>query len=664
MKKKKVLALCAVALFLACINFDEAYDNCTAEGGNCTAGSGGGGGGAGDAGGGGEGGGAADAPLGAVRTPDGGLFRLLCSDGGFCLEHPLGSVEELRGVSPTDAGALWAVGLQGTLLHFDGAAWSTFHTPRVPIEDVTQDPDGTVHFVGAGVTGKLTPDSGLTWRSDCPDCAFRRVWSDGIRQVAAGTDEGLSFPRLYESADGGAYTKVPLTFDGGTFIFGIAGSWDDLWVMGNVGGAHRTGSGWENDDSIPRRSWQGTCLLQGQPVATSFSGLITHRSDGATWPVTRFLPASQQSRGIECEPSRFVFTDYSKLHLCLNATDAGSCSESVGTAAAHITDLERVGTDFVYVTRRGHVQRMDGNTTDMFFIAPASPRAAVKGLRRNPVSGQAWAVGDDQLVLRETANGWEGSAPNGTLILNDIDFDETGRGWVAREDGRLTPIPTGATSININVAITPTGLNGSPNTVPLPAVNALSHSNARFIAAGADDRVLQSQPDGGWTTIYSGGTTAAYHAAWAAPDGTVVVVGDNGKIVILPVDGGSPQAIATTLTQPALETVWGASSQRFYVGGAGADLYRVDNGTTFTKLDAGTGNREIRIQSIAGQSEADAFMLYTDSSGRSYVARGPPGTWDHATAERLSTIPMKSLLVEPNSVFVYGQNGAIFRLKR
>lgn len=676
---KKLLVLCALPVFAACIDFEAAYSACTSPGGNCVAAvpAGDGGEDAGEDAGeqdagvdaGGEGGGAV---YGLLRTPDGGLFRLLCSDGGFCLEHPLGSLEPLSGVWGNDAGEVWAVGSNGTVLRLDESGWSTIPgTPRNNIQDVTQDPDGTVHFVGNGVTGRRSSDGVMTWRADCPSCELRRVWSDGVRQAATGINSGLSEPSLLESVDGGPYTAVPLTFDGGAlFIDTITGTWDDLWVMGNMGGAHRTDAGWQHDDSIPRRSWTAACHFKGQPAAVSLFGNVTRRPDdfdgGAAerWPVIKFLADGQQSSAMECLSSSLLIAEYGRQRSCTSALDAGSCSPPGMSAEGTILDLHAVAENNVLLsTTKGHVQRAT-TAGSLALLMPKNPRARVRSLRKNPVTGVYWAVGNNQLILRREEGRWveERYVSDAEPDFTAIEFDPEGKGWIARSDGRLSPLTAGQQFSAAN-AVTPVALDGGIVSSSA-SVNALVYAGGRFYAAASSERILRSEADGGWTTIFEGPTASSYLTAWAAPDdGSVVFAGNGGKVTGLPADGG-PAIALTSPTTRTLETIFGTSATNFYVAGDGNTLLQTTNGLTLQAQQTNINNNDpsTHIRAIAAEPSPNTYVLYTDGADRSWIAHGQPGAWSQH--ERVSSVKMTSLYVDPQSVFVVGDNGGILHLIR
>ncbi len=56
---------------------------------------------------------------------DGGGASLICSVDHWCWENPHPQGNELRGVWSSGPGDVWAVGMNGTIIHWDGTSWAS-----------------------------------------------------------------------------------------------------------------------------------------------------------------------------------------------------------------------------------------------------------------------------------------------------------------------------------------------------------------------------------------------------------------------------------------------------------------------------------------------------------------------------------------------------------
>jgi len=107
----------------------------------------------------------ADAPsdTGAVCMPDsGGGPPPICSVGGWCWSAPTPQGNDLGGVWSTSASDVWSVGDLGTILHWDGATWSSYlGVTDQPLSHVRGSGASDVWAVGAA--GTILHWDGAAW---------------------------------------------------------------------------------------------------------------------------------------------------------------------------------------------------------------------------------------------------------------------------------------------------------------------------------------------------------------------------------------------------------------------------------------------------------------------------------------------------------------------
>src|SRR5581483_9781049 len=93
----------------------------------------------------------------AVRVPDGGT----CSADGWCWTNPLPQGGNLNGVFASSPGDAWAVGIGGTILHWNGSAWSIGETGGATLRNGFAT--STCDAWAVGDRGTILHWDGSTW---------------------------------------------------------------------------------------------------------------------------------------------------------------------------------------------------------------------------------------------------------------------------------------------------------------------------------------------------------------------------------------------------------------------------------------------------------------------------------------------------------------------
>jgi len=170
------------------------------------------------------------------------------------------------------AGSAWnnvyAVGLKGTILHYDGTSWSQTATiPSTTFQDVWVNADGKAFAVGGsedGKTYKIFSYDGNSWKLAYQDSTvyqtstmyqtnvnfFNEVWGDGKGNVFVAGANGVIV-----QYDGNIWRKMttPVT----QHLFGIAGlSSTDIYAAGNNEVIlHYDGNEWKIMDNPKESEW-------------------------------------------------------------------------------------------------------------------------------------------------------------------------------------------------------------------------------------------------------------------------------------------------------------------------------------------------------------------------------------------------------------------------
>ena len=207
------------------------------------------------------------------------------------------ATQTLRGVKTNhhDPTRGWAVGDNGTILHYDGTSWSAvttgFALSAINLYGVDAHGDGAVYIVGDGGTIVHSPDDGVHWSlqsSPVTTALFSvgRVSGGGggpspVFAVGAG---GV----ILHSADGTTWNQQSSGTTDSLFVTG--GPADNDWFAGGQGGTllHWNGTAWSARSSGTTASLHGAAGNGDQSGLTDLwvvgtGGTIIHSPDGVTW---------------------------------------------------------------------------------------------------------------------------------------------------------------------------------------------------------------------------------------------------------------------------------------------------------------------------------------------------------------------------------------------
>lgn len=175
---------------------------------------------------------------GTTRTSDAGPTTLpvasvlpVCSSDGWCWDASGPQGNTLRALAANSPSDVWAVGVLGTTLHFDGTSWAVFWSP-------TQKPLRALWLSGAEVWA-VGDDStvlhfvGQNWESVTVDglaagVSLHGVWGDASGRLWIGGDGGTLFERR-----AGTWSRV----DAGTTV-ALNAVWSEngeAWAVGDGG---------------------------------------------------------------------------------------------------------------------------------------------------------------------------------------------------------------------------------------------------------------------------------------------------------------------------------------------------------------------------------------------------------------------------------------------
>jgi hypothetical protein len=572
-----------------------------------------------------------------ATSVDAKFDKRLCSADSVCWENPLPAGVSLNGVWTRAADDAWAVGENGTALHYDGKAWSQ---------------------TASGVTQKLTGVYGL---------AANDVWAVGhggtvIRwngtqwaTVNAGTTNNLKgvwaadASNVYVVGQGGtlrkwdntAWTAITLpaaaTGRSLTAIHGLSGS--NIRVTGEFGTVIRwNGTAWAMETISSSVVYE---------LNTVFNLDATHAWVGGyryfcPWNGTTWSP--------------LAFPSSSPLYTTSFLSSWASGPEDVWVGAQQGL--------FIHYAK-------DPKGTLAWQNVQSPVTTPINGISGSSATN-VWAVGDSGTVMHNDGTGWSAGRSgmqagwNGVWGTSDLNIWAVGGGGtIARwNGGAFSMVPSGVTTALHGVggssssnawAVGENGMilrwNGSKwasvtSGVPtnLYAVTALSGQDAWAVGAGG--KALRWNGSS-WSSVTTG-TSATLKVLWAVSATDVWAAGDGGTV--LRWDGSKWNAIAGPSTMNVLGLWVGSATNVWAVGPTG--VYKFD-GTNWTQQTTPTAGPFVGVWGFA-----DGTMYVAGNGGK--VLRYDGTTWKQlatGTAGNLTRVYGAST----SNVFVFGDGGTVLR---
>jgi hypothetical protein len=493
---------------------------------------------------------AGDAP----SASDGGVIGSprLCSETGWCWVHPLPTGNDLNTVLVRSGSDVWTAGTEGTLLHWDGAAWSQFHVATGYLYGLGAEPSsGAIWVVGEGGQAARFQAGAFTRTDTGTDVTLRAVWAAADDRVYAVGDGGTVL--LW---DGAHWAPVPPLMNDtrvetrdlrsiwGTTVAGADGGSDiEMWIGGSGGALWHLAGGTFNPVANNGDTW--TAIAGSGPSNVWFTtGGPVYRWNGTALSVAR---ASQ----VQSPNGVFVGAD-----------------------------------NDVWVTRYLTIEHWDGMAWSP--ISLASNLVWLSGSAANEV----WGVGNDGAVMRWNGRTWTSPWPNtlryGALALwaggpNDV--------WMASQrflyhwDGQTVTAATSPGTGDIN-AIWGTGANNVWTAGKNGQVQHWDGTRWTLAAATGTDEFMAisgSAPNDVWVV----GFYSAYHF-----DGTIWSLRNTG------LDAAS-----------GVSSVYAASPTRAWAGGF-LDTLMVWDGTRWSHdMGVPTSSNQGGIQCIAGSGPNDVWAF-------------------------------------------------------
>jgi len=576
----------------------------------------------------------------ASTNPDTGI----CSPGGWCWEVPSPQGNDLLAVWAWSADEAIAVGERGTLLHFDGEAWTAADTPTTRTLRAVWGPSPNDVWA-VGDSGNLLHFDGASWV----------LTSGSAKDVELGLDDGGLQPDASVDAGG-----IPTDVD----LYGVHGlSASEIWVVGEAGTvAYYDGDVWEMQDSTVTRDilavravddeaviavgrevaleYNGTTWESFHPGVASAAWLSVHATqeedvwltgsdgasahwDGTVWTsfelpgVARAVVAAGDSKawafGDEGAAFRWDGEVWTRLSSGTKQNMRGAVSTGsdemlvVGDdGAIHAWDgttrtslstgplanwlaLGGAGADDVWVVGDSVLR----GTSTAWFEDPAPTARSLFGLWVSEDGETVWAVGTGGTVMTRRMTGWTALAKVTNEWLHAVWSSKTGAAWIVGANGTILGLLNETTWSPVP----------SDTTEDLHDVWGLDASSAW--AVGASGTILRWDSTAWKRVPYASadaGTKVTLHGLWGVSGSEVWAVGGLGTIMR---HDGENWAVAETGDAYTLHDIWGAADDDIWAVGTKGVILHYD-GQAWTQQESGT--------------TSDLFAVWGSGGDNVYVA--------------------------------------------
>lgn len=556
----------------------------------------------------------ADVNVGANFSP------LACTIDGLCWEAPLPFGMKLMDVSAVAANDVWAVGTQGSILHYDGNRWSfntSFSTPGGTQEDlqaVSASASNNAWIAGGG-NGLVLSWNGSNWSSvNTGFTTFTSsVYTSGPGSVIVGERSAYA---LHYAATGPWTRRQVAARINSSFLRGLSGtSASNVWAYG---------------DGAALGSWNGTSW---------------------TTLTQTYTPSGIYSPG----PGVAYMQHYTSEMYRFNGTTVVMPPTSPITppsTLSGIAGLWGIDANNIFTSGpTGVLYRFNGTSWSTIQTPVKEVGQFVKGAGASP--NDMWLVGPRGVVAH-----WDG-----TKVTSDranVFSGEITSAWgsSATDVWFVTDKATLIHYDGVSYQETPPMVSGSGS-----ALNGISGTSASdiWLCGGEANKAVMFHYDGqAWSRstlpdlftlgdsplnlVFAAGPTAA----WAFSDSYVTPIKWNG----------SKWEIDTLALTNRAEALWGTGPGNVFAAGGG-DMARWD-GTSWSR----TGMLNVPIHSIGGSSPSD---IWAGGDGRVYRWNGT--TWGAAInvtgpiggMYRIAAISPNDAWFSDAQGALYRWNGALFR---
>lgn len=327
---------------------------------------------------------------------------------GIKIAKTYSSAVALNDVSGSSWNNIFAVGMNGRIIHYDGSAWTVMGSGVTDqLNGVWSSSQDNAYAVGA--FGTILHYDGSAWSTDLTSPSLYGIWGSSSEDVFAVGERGTIL-----HTNGSAWSLMPSPYTNtGKGIWGASSS--DVFVVGGGGGILRyDGSVWSAMTSPTTNSLNGIWGSSLNDVfAVGARGTILHYN-GATWS-SMASGTTDEASGVWGSSSTDVFVTLLSgriLHY-----DGLSWSFVTPTVGAALNGIWGSSSSDVYaVGNSGKILHFDGMNWSAMVSGTTSHINGIWGSS----SSDIYAVGAQGVILHSDGSAWVSMASGTTDGLGDV----------------------------------------------------------------------------------------------------------------------------------------------------------------------------------------------------------------------------------------------------
>ena len=565
---------------------------------------------------------AVDATI-APDAPDAGVMitgSSFCSS-AWCWTYPTPMGNSIKGMWGTASSDIWAVGTGGTVMHWNGAAWSQFGITTDDLEDVFGFAANDVWAVGKA--GHTLHWDGATW-TDVPNPSngnwLRNVWG------ASGTDIWTSGMNLMMHWDGTSWTATSLGSTPTNFYAIWGASSSNAWVASSWGMWHYDGTSWSVFS--PSGSATGWSMWGTGADNIWLTGYGVWHFDGSNWNAVTSFPwpsyyyldrvSGHAANDVWISGQEGEVFHYDGTSWTGGVTLATSDHPAIWPAGGNDVWIAGDGGDFNHWD--GSAWNIGGARTNLTAMWGAS-------------DDDAWAVGGVGLAFHWDGHAWTqfGTGAIVSSWLEAIWGTSSSDIWAVGLDG-LAMHWDGTAWTGVSTGAWCNGVWGSAVT-------------NYWAACGA---VVLHYDGTSWSQAasFADGTELNLNAMYGTSSSDVWTVGDRGTIAHY--DGATWTLLSQSSSFGSLTGVWGSSPTDVWALSSSSGAYHYD-GTTWMHVSAPGGSK------IWGRAGNDVWSVGAAGTAAHYDGT----TWTLTPTDTANDI--NAVYGTPTKMWVVGASSSILQ---
>lgn len=564
-----------------------------------------------------------------------GFAGRVCSKDNWCWYSPLPHINTMRAVWGSAVDDYWAVGDLGTIMHFDGGAWS-----------------------GGAPVGFIASDLNAVYGTSAND-----VW-------AVGTNSGLVH------YDGKSWTTSPQSGVIPTPAQMLRGLWgraaNDYWAVG-AGGTilHFDGNLWSESPGSRTATMQSLAAVWGSSAsdvwAVGNGGVVLHYN-GTSWTVdtvgSNLSTATSWYAMAGTAADRIIAVGSNGRVIRYNGTawSMDPMSGNIGLSSAYGLWMNASGALTVgYSTFTGvGSSRFDGNSWQ-YTAAPGG--VGIYGVWGTSLN-DAWTVGDYGTLLHYDGQSWSAPPISTTLAnytLQNVWGNAPNDVWAVGSGGTIRHFNGDTWTPSVSNTT-----NGLQNVWGFASQVFAVGNNGTFL------RYDSANTQAGWQNVMWSGapTTNTLYGVWGSSSNSVWVTGSGGVFVSY---NGTQATVSTApgiVTTSSLFGLHGVSSSNMFSAGTysqcppggmiSCNMFR-GNGSSWSALNFVGGAGTTTLRGVWGYNTPNTRYWAVGSGGS--IAFYDGFSWStHSQSGVITTATLYDIWgTSASNIFAVGSSQTILR---